>query len=900
MESSTLLWEESSSSSGTDSLSSEEIPRSRSEGTLIDVDDRTTSDSYNVSERKLDLDIDWSGVFKHAQAVSKTNPFWNELSGSNPFIHDIAASNRNKNNKCLSILKEKPYLFSKVSGNRDSLDSSGDELNIDCLLRKTSSRRSGRSKSVSDFLDIVDNQRFNPHKTAPQKTTASDMTWLQNDREAYKMAWLRHRQLTRSCLDLEGMSHSPGWAQTQATDIHVVCKLNHEGGSVQLPDSDINIHVPMGHVLPGEFQEVGLKAILSSTVSPLIELTLSNLNTSEAIFLEVKVAAQVKNDPLSQVMSDIVCFFSLNKDGPFKKLENCYIYQDTIQVKLTDLSHVMYAVIAIQANKIQPPATNIWNYVHRTVSVGIYGPKYIHPSFTAVFTVFGHNYIPEKLTICDIKKGGKSMPPVVFQLWGKHTFLLEKPQDLNISLVSCDPDFEVKTEDQSKNIKEEDLKTGKMVRQQFLFTLLGCREVHFFVFLVQIKALQSSQVTQFHVTTPDPAPKLSRIFNRPKHLQNRKEIKSAPWLLMPTVKYPRFQDKPLSINTYGVALKTVLRQNKIDYLLEYFKGDTIALLGEDKVKAIGQTKMKEWYVGVLRRKIGLVHCKNIKVISKEQAMDTADSELATRNLVEQIALPFKKLTYIYSVVLSTVSESVYDWRALAEVLGYSHMSLDDFNEAHIDKESERVAHVVKRMKQDCHANKKKRLFLYELIVALLKIDCQGLVARLTQDTIILTSAVKLGKNWRELAEKLARLTKQQIEAYEVPHQGKNGAVSLEMMWKPAYDFLYTWAAHYGDGYRDVLQDLQLALDKMKNPVTKQWRELTGTLILVNCMEVLRASAFSKMEEEGSAVSRRLILSKQISLSMGKQHPGLYNLNENMNTPTSIQISFAVVGSRCPL
>ncbi|NWU96148.1 MACC1 protein, partial [Upupa epops] len=851
--------EENNLNSRTDSLTSGDIPRSRSEGTLIDVDVRTPSANYNGNENKLDLDIDWSGVFKDAHAVSKTNPFWNELSASNPFVHDIAASNRNENNKYLSVLKEKPYLFSKVCSNRDSLASSGDELDIDCLLRRSSARRSGRSKSVSDFLDIVDNQRFNPCKTTSQKTIASDMMWLQNDREAYRMAWLSHRQLTRSCLDLEGMSHSPGWAQTQAMDIHVVCKLNHEGGSIQLPDSDINIHVPAGHVSHGEFQEVGLKAILnppsslnyelSSTISPLIELTLSNLNTREAIFLEVKVAAKVKNDPLSQVMSDIVCFYSLNKEGPFKKLENCYTYQDTIQAKLTELSHVMYAVIAVQANKIQPPATNVWDYVHRMVSVGIYGPKYVHPSFTVVFTVFGHNYVPGRLTICDIKKGGKNMPPVVFQLWGKHTFLLEKPQDLSVSLVSCHPDFEVKMEDQNKNIKEEELKTGEMVRRQFLFSMLGCREMHFFVFLVQIKALGSSQVTQFHVTTPDPAPKLSGIINRSKCLQNRKEIKSAPLLLIPTVKYPKFQDKTLSVNTYGVALKTVLRQNKIDYLLEYFKGDTIALLGEDKVKAIGQTKIKDWYVGVLRRKIGLVHCKNIKVISKEQAMDTADSELTTRNLVEQIALPFKKLTYIYSVVLSTVSESVYDWRALAEVLGYPHMSLDDFNEAHVDKESERVAHVVKRMKEDCHANKRKRLFLYELIVALLKIDCQGLVARLTQDTIILTSAVKLGKHWRELAEKLARLTKQQIEAYEVPHQGRNGVVALEMMWKPAYDFLYTWAAHYGDSYRDVLQDLQLTLDKMKNPVTKQWRELTGTLILVNCMEVLRASAFSKMEQE---------------------------------------------------
>ncbi|NXC37899.1 MACC1 protein, partial [Penelope pileata] len=851
--------EENTSSSGMASLHSSEIPRSRSEGTLIDVDDRLPSATYNVKENKLDLDIEWSDLFKHAHAISKTNPFWNELSASNPFVQDIAASNRNENNKYLSILKEKPYLFSKVSSNRDSLASSGDELDIDCLLRRTSTRRSGRSKSISDFLDIIDNQRFNPRKTIPQKTVVSDMTYLQNDREAYKMAWLSQRQLTRSCLDLEAMSHSPGWAQTQATDIHIVCKLNHEGGSVQLPDSDINVHVPVGHVLPGEFQEIGLRAILNppssfnselcSTVSPLIELTLSNLDTKEAVFLEVKVAAKVKNDPLSQVMSDIVCFFSPYKEGPFKKLENCYTYQDTIQVKLVDLSHVMYAVIAVQAKKLQPPATNVWDYIHRTVSIGIYGPKYIHPSFTTVFAVFGHNYIPGKLTICDIKKGGKNMPPVVFQLWGKHTFLLEKPQDLIISLVSCDPDFEVKMEDQSKTIKEEELKTGEVIRQQFLFSMLGCREMHFFVFLVQIKISKSSQVTQFHVTTPDPAPKLSGIISRPQCLQKRKEIKSAPLLLIPTVKYPKFQDRILNVNTYGVALKTVLRQNKIDYLLEYFKGDTIALLGEDKVKAIGQGKIKEWYVGVLRKKIGLVHCKNIKVISKEQVMDTTDSELTTRNLVEQITLPFKKLTYIYSVVLSTVSECVYDWRALAEVLGYPHMSLDDFNEAHGDKESDRVAHVVKRLKEDCHANKRKRLFLYELIIALLKIDCQGLVARLTQDTIILTSAVKLGKYWRELAEKLARLTKQQIEAYEVPHQGKSGVVALEMMWKPAYDFLYTWAAHYGDSYRDVLQDLQSALDKMKNPVTKQWRELTGTLILVNCMEVLRASAFSKMEEE---------------------------------------------------
>ncbi|XP_067418202.1 metastasis-associated in colon cancer protein 1 isoform X5 [Emydura macquarii macquarii] len=663
------------SASRTTSFPAREISRSRSEGTVIDLDDGNPSTNCELpddKENKLDSLIDWSEVFKqHVHTVSKTNPFWNELSASNPFVYDVAQlSSSDKINKHISILKEDPYLFSRDSSNRDSFASSGDELDIDHLLREASARKSGRSKSVSHLLDIVDAKRFEPDNTAsPDQILASDMEWLQNDRAAYKMAWLSHRQLARSCLNLDVMSHSPGWAQTQATDNHVVCKLNHEGGSVQLPNSDITVHIPKGHVSLGEFQEVGLRAILnppqslnhdlSSTVSPLIELTLNNLNTKEAILLEMKIAAEVKKDPFSQIMTEIICFYSLSKEGPFEKLRNSYIYKDTIQVKLTDLSHVMYTVVAVQTNPIQSLVTSVWEYIHRTLSIGIYGPKHIHPSFTAVFTVFSHNYIPEKLTVCDIKKGAKSMPPVVFQLWGKHTFSLDKPQDLSVSLISCDPDFEVKVEDQRKEIKEGQLKA----------------------------------------------------------------------------------------------------------------------------------------------------------------------------------------------VLSTVSEKVYNWKALADVLGYSHMSLDDLSEVPTDKESERVGYVVKKLKEDCHANRPRRQFLYELIVALLKLDCQGLVARITQDTVLLTSAVKLGKCWRELAERSARLTKQQIEAYEVPHRGRSGEVALEMMWKPAYDFLYTWGAHYGDSYRDMLQDLQLSLDKMKNPLTKQWRELTGALILVNCMEILRANAFPRMEEE---------------------------------------------------
>lgn len=149
-------------------------------------------------------------------------------------------------------------------------------------------------------------------------------------------------------------------------------------------------------------------------------------------------------------------------------------------------------------------------------------------------------------------------------------------------------------------------------------------------------------------------------------------------------------------------------------------------------------------------------------------------------------------------------------------------------------------------------------------------DCQGLVARLVLDFVLLTTAVEVASRWRELAEKLARVSRQQMEAYEAPHRDKNGLLDNEVrdlrkyspelfkvlrhnlklslslsqsMWKPAYDFLLTWAAHVGDSYRDVIQELHLGLDKMRNPITKRWKHLTGTLILVNCLDTLRSAAF---------------------------------------------------------
>ncbi|XP_044534109.1 metastasis-associated in colon cancer protein 1 [Gracilinanus agilis] len=839
--------------SGQAPLKSEGVPRCKSEGNLLD--DQNFSTHYDMEDcQDSNLLPDWPDVSpQNVGPISRTtNPFWNELSASNPFLDDIAQLRNTGKSTNVPILKEDPFLlFREVEED----NSSGDELNVHQLLRKSSSKTSGKSKSVSELLDIMDRA---PSIEISDQILPHDMEWLQNDREAYKMAWLSQRQLARSCLDLN-TSHSLGWAQTQVADTVIVCKLGHEGGSVQLPGSHITVHVPKGHVRTGEFQEVTLRAFLdppetlnhdlSCTVSPLLEIMLSNLDTMEAIWLEMEISAEKRQDPFSQVMGTLTCLHSSNKGGPFEELSNCYIYNDTIQVKLLELSNVMYIVVAAQCKAIQAPATSVWDFIHKTLHVGVYGPRYIHPSFTVIFTLWGHSYMPNKLTITDINRNGKNVSPVVFQLWGKHFFLLEKPRDLQISVLSKDLDFEVKRDDQRKEIKQEQLKAGKVIHQQFLFSAMDSKMLHSFIFLVQIHIPNENSVAQFYVRSPDPAPNLGRLPNQPNALQKMEGIKSYPLSLTVIARYPKFQNKTLNFVHYGVTLKAVLRQDKITYLLEYFKGDTIALLGGGKVKASGQTKVKEWYVGVLRGKLGLVHCKNIKIISREQVIDMSESELTTQKLLEQAALPFKKLTYIYSTVLTLVSEKVLDWKALADALGYSQLTAEDFDQMQVDKETERVSYVVKKLKEDCHVDRNRRSFLYELVVALLKIDCQGLVVHLIRETAILTSAVKLGKGWRELAEKLVRLTKQQIEAYETPHQGRTGEVVTEMMWKPAYDFLYTWGAHYGESYRDMLQDLQLALDRMKNPVTKHWRELTGALILVNCLEVLRATSFHISEEE---------------------------------------------------
>lgn len=67
-----------------------------------------------------------------------------------------------------------------------------------------------------------------------------------------------------------------------------------------------------------------------------------------------------------------------------------------------------------------------------------------------------------------------------------------------------------------------------------------------------------------------------------------------------------------------------------------------------------------------------------------------------------------------------------------------------------------------------------------VIQALLKMDCQGLVARLVMDFVLLTTAVEVAGRWRELAERLAKVSRQQMEAYEAPHRDSRGQLDSEV------------------------------------------------------------------------------------------------------------------------
>lgn len=48
------------------------------------------------------------------------------------------------------------------------------------------------------------------------------------------------------------------------------------------------------------------------------------------------------------------------------------------------------------------------------------------------------------------------------------------------------------------------------------------------------------------------------------------------------------------------------------------------------------------------------------------------------------------------------------------------------------------------------------------------------------DFVLLTTAVEVAGRWRELAEKLIKVSRQQMDAYEAPHRDVSGVVDSEV------------------------------------------------------------------------------------------------------------------------
>uniref|UniRef100_A0A3Q2WKC5 SH3-domain binding protein 4a n=1 Tax=Haplochromis burtoni TaxID=8153 RepID=A0A3Q2WKC5_HAPBU len=672
-------------------------------------------------------------------------------------------------------------------------------------------------------------------------------------REDFRTAWLNHRKLARSCHDLDSLGQSPGWGQTQPVETNIVCRLDCNGGVVQLPDTHISVHIPEGHVSHGDHQQISLKALLDpplelnndhcSTISPVVELKLSNMETKSFITLEMKVSVTVKRE--SCHTAEVVCVRSDFKEGPYTPIPNAYIYKDTVQVQLDSLEPCIYVAVVVQSQYLSHNTT-VWDHVQKKVTLGVYGPKHIHPSFKTVVAMFGHDCAPKTLLVNEVGRQSSSTPPVALQLWGKHQFVLGYPQDLKVGLYSNMSNYQVKASEGAGMIRGFQVKLGKVSRLLYMITSHNPSSISDFTLRVQVKDALDCILTQFCVQTPQPPPKTgARITGQRRFLKKKEVDKIVLSPLAVTSKYPKFQERCITNLKFGKLIKTVIRQHKSTYLLEYKKGDVIALLSEEKIKLRGQLRTKEWYIGYYQGKVGLVHAKNVLVLGKVKPIYWCGPDLTTTMLLEQILKPCKFLTYIYATVRTVLMENVGSWRAFVDALGYGNLPLNYFCRTELDNEPEKVASVLEKLKEECTnmENKERKSFQRELMMALLKMDCQGLVARLVLDFVLLTTAVEVASRWRELAEKLARVSKQQMEAYEAPHRDKNGLLDNESMWKPAYDFLLTWAAHVGDSYRDVIQELHLGLDKMRNPITKRWKHLTGTLILVNCLDTLRSAAF---------------------------------------------------------
>lgn len=594
------------------------------------------------------------------------------------------------------------------------------------LYRDNPFFRSKRSHSLSE-LSVLQAQ------SNPTLPSSGFFTGLKaplpeqfQSREDFRTAWLNHRKLARSCHDLDSLGQSLGWGQTQPVETNIVCRLDSNGGVVQLPDTHISAHIPDGHISHGDHQQISMKALLDpplelnndrcTAVSPVVEIKLSNMETKSFITLEMKVSVSVKKE--SRHCTEVQCVRSDCKEGPYTPIPNAYIYNDTVQVQLDCLEPCMYVAVVVQSQYINHNTT-VWDCVHRKVTLGVYGPKHIHPSFKTVVAMFGHECAPKTLLVSEVCRQTSSNPPVALQLWGKHQFLLGFPQDLQVGLYSNMSNYQVKASEGAGVIRGFQIKLGKVSRLMYMISSHNPNSISDFTLRVQVKDALDCILTQFCVQTPQPPPKAgARITGQRRFLKKKEVDKIVLSPLAVTSKYPKFQDRCITNLKFGKLIKTVIRQHKSTYLLEYKKGDVIALLSEEKIKLRGQLRTKQWYIGYYQGKIGLVHAKNVLVLGKVKPIYWCGPDLTTVILLEQILKPCKFLTYIYATVRTVLMENVGNWRAFADALGYGNLPLTYFCRTELDNEPEKVASVLEKLKEECINldSKERKSFQRELMM----------------------------------------------------------------------------------------------------------------------------------------------------------------------------------------
>lgn len=709
----------------------------------------TVGECNEDGAKELDFLGEWPVVHLKPATFQNGNSFVTSHTSTNPFLNGGPENSRNQttNEGSVDLL-----LFDTVAPSVNTTTSSTNITHINTSI-----------STMSPFIPVAGIgetlSRDNPFFRSKRSYSLSELSILQSNsdnqltsngffnglkapvpeqfqrREDFRTAWLTHRKLARSCHDLDSLGQSPGWGQTQPVETNIACMLDSSGGNVQLPDTNISIHIPEGHVALGETQQISLKALLDTplqlnndrctTLSPVVEIKLSNMETRTPITLEMKVSAVVKME--AKQTTEVLCLRSDCKDGPYAPIPQAYVYGDMVQVCLDNLEPCLYVCVVARSQVVSYDST-IWEHVLKKITLGVYGPKHIHPSFKTVVAMFGHDCAPKTLVVNEANKQMESGPSVGLQLWGKHQFVISKPQDLHVRIYSNMANYEVKASEQSRVVRGFQVKLGKVSRLVYVIASRNRDDISDFTLRIQVKDDQDCILAQFCVQTPTPPPKAGPKSSIQRRFLKKKEVgKIVLSPLAITTKYPVFQDRKIDKIKFGKLIKTVIRQTKNQYLLEYRKGDFVALLSEEKVKLKGQLWTKEWYIGYYQGKIGFVHAKNVLVIGRVKPICISGPELTTSLLVEQILKPCKFLTYIYASVRTTLMENIGNWRAFADALGYVDVPLTYFCHTELDSEPERVASVLEKLKEDCNntESKERKSFQKELLMVSYSHDMKG-------------------------------------------------------------------------------------------------------------------------------------------------------------------------------